>query len=391
MKLAFITDSHFDQHSRFEECVRVHQWIADDARERGCSVTLLGGDMFESKSTAEERNAVADWIRRLAAFSNVVGVYGNHDYQSANGGDLDIFGGLATREGVSFISAPCVYGCYMDEIVGVACLPWPRRANLLAAAGAPTRDASNQVAREAMQTVLRQLGTQLREFGDRPKLFLGHVQTRGSRVSSGQELVGCDFELGLEDLSLVGADFYALGHIHLAQEWRIGDAPVVYGGSPHRCNFGETEDKSYTVIEFDGPRLVSWERVSTPCTPMLMTEATWVPGRSEFDWHPSQLGNGVFSEPFEARFRYRVEQAHREAARIDATLYTSLLRSYGAVSVKVEEQVIQTTRARAPEVGIARTTRDKLEAHWRSRGFEPGERRGALVGKLTELEDGDPG
>ena len=34
MKFALISDSHFDEGSRWEECLRLHNWIADDIAAR---------------------------------------------------------------------------------------------------------------------------------------------------------------------------------------------------------------------------------------------------------------------------------------------------------------------------------------------------------------------
>lgn len=205
-------------------------------------------------------------------------------------------------------------------------------------------------------------------------------------------------ELGLEDLALVRADAYLLGHIHLGagNEWQIGDSPALYGGSPRRCTFGEPEVKSYTVLEFeDGPegRLVSWERVSTPATKMAHLDSEWfdehvglpgdviVPAGLSRDWSPEEVVGA------EVRLRYRVDADHRDAARRAAQEEADELRGAGAASVKVEEQVIATTRARTPEVARAVTLADKLDALWSARRDVPDPvRRDALVAKLGELE-----
>jgi hypothetical protein len=399
MKIAFITDNHFDQHSRFEETIRIHNWIAEDAARRGCTYTLLGGDLFERKSTAAERNAVAAWLLQMAEFSTVLGIYGNHDFQGTNGGDLDIFERLETKRRIEMCSRPGVVPAGLH--LAIACLPWPRRANLLASLGGTSREEANQAGHHALQSILRGLGADLSCYDSSvAKVFLGHVQTRGCRTSTGQELVGCDFELGLEDLALVGADFYALGHIHLGpgNEWQVGSAPAIYGGSPRRCNFGESEEKSYTVIEFDGPELIGWERVPTPTAPMILIEAEWVedhiglPGDvvvpEGFGWHDlDQSEPGAWAQSAEIRFRYHVDADKREVARHAAREYADRLRDAGAVSIKVEEQVHQVTRARAPEVGQARTLQDKLGAFWRNRDTFPGvERAERIFSKLSELE-----
>ena len=80
----------------------------------------------------------------------------------------------------------------------------------------------------------------------------------------------------MEDLALVGADAYVLGHIHKSQAWDIGGAPVIYPGSPRRTDFGELEPKGYVIVDVtDSGGVVSWEFVEAPATPMLHFEVFW--------------------------------------------------------------------------------------------------------------------
>jgi 2-methylisocitrate lyase-like PEP mutase family enzyme len=89
----------------------------------------------------------------------------------------------------------------------------------------------------------------------------------------------------------------------------------------------------------------------------------------------------------EVRLRVRVAPDQRDSARRAAQEYAEQLRSAGAISVKVEEQVVSTTRARTPEVARASTLIDKLDALWLARRDVPSpERRDALVSKIAFLE-----
>lgn len=378
MKIAFVTDNHFDVSSRFEETIRIHDWIAEDADRRGCTLTLLGGDLHERKSVAAERNAVANWLTRMAELGPVVGVYGNHEVPL----DLDIYNQLESEYPIRFHATPTVV---VARDVQIQCLPWPRRAYLAAyaqAAGVDTED----LARVAMQDLLRGLGAQATE-DDLPRVFLGHVQMRGSRVSTGQPLVGLPLELGLEDLSLCRSDFYALGHIHLGEgnEWKIGDAPVAYGGSPRRTSFGETETKSYTVIEFEGSKLVGWERVEVPATRMVHIDGKWLASELAITL-PRPLEEYAVKGA-EVRLRYHVASDERDAARRAAAELKSVIAGEGAAFVKVEETVEANVRARAPEIAAAKTLPEKLSHYWRARGIVVGDRESGLLTKLASLEE----
>src|SRR5690606_24794115 len=265
--------------------------------------------------------------------------------------------------------------------VAVAALGWPQRAHLHALAGAAGKEGVELIAKDALRAVLRGLGDVL-QLQSCPRILLAHAMVRGSRVSTGQPLVGCDFELGLEDLALARADFYALGHVHMANEWDIAGAPAVYPGSPRRTAFGELEPKGYVVVEFDGTRLVGWERVPTPCTPMVHVDAQYV------DAHVCLPGDqiapaglyGVSAADIDAcrgaevRLRYHVAAAHREAARADALELRDKLVAAGALHVTVEEELVVETRARTLEVAQATTLAEKLAALWSARGWDPGTR-----------------
>lgn len=383
MKLAFVTDQHWDLHSRFEETKRVHAWIADDAAERGCTGTLLGGDLFERKSVADERNACGDWLIRMAQFGPVIGVYGNH----CAIGDLDLFNLLEAPHPIRFHATPTVelLAGGPGGSVAVACIPWPRKTNLLAQLGPVSMEAGSNAAQECLRNIFRGLAFAMddRDDGDTARLALAHILIDGATTDHDQPLVGLDMAVSLADLSLLRADFYACGHIHAQNTFRIDAAPCIYGGSPRHCNYGEPGPKGYVVVEFDGPRLVGWERVPTPCTPMVLLEARWQDGAftgGDRLVAAERAGSDV-------RFRFRVRSDERDAARAAAQRVRTELLELGAVAVKLEEEVEPTTRARAPEIAAATTLSDKLTCLWTSRGDDlPEARRARLLGKAAELE-----
>lgn len=375
MRIAIIADSHFDEApgGRFEECIRIHDWIAADLEVRGVELVLHSGDVFERKSTPTERARVADWLRRVATNAPVVIVRGNHDAL----GDVALFERLRTKHPVIVEEAASVRRV---ADVAVACIAWPRKAELLAAGGDDPA--------EALRNVLRGLGDELAQAPrNAPRILLAHAQVRGSRVSTGQPLVGCEMEIGLEDLALARADLYALGHIHLPQAWEIDGAPVVYPGSPRRTAFGETEEKGYVLAEFDGSELVGWERVPTPCAGMELVEAEWrsVEGRLVGDMM-SRLAAAA-SAGAEVRLRYSVDADQREPARTAASALLEQLLADGALTVKLEEVVRPRSTARAPEVARAVSIAEKLDALWRARADVPEPERGArLVAMAQQVE-----
>lgn len=377
--VAIISDQHFDRSSRWEEHLRIMSWIVEDLRARRPATILLGGDLFERRPTPEEMRAAIDWVRALAEIAEVVGVYGNHEPENS----LYPLTRLETVHPVTIYAEPAIHRTQWGAI---ACLPWPRRAHLLAALGSDAdHQTANQVAVDALRNVLRGLGLQAEQASKgRARVLLSHCQVRGARLSSGQPLApGADFELGLEDLALVRADAYLFGHIHRRtelDEWSIDGAPALYAGSPRRTAFGEIEEKSYAIVDVS-QRPARVELVATPCTPMILAEDEWGPdgeGRPGWlvGWHgldPDHVHGA------EIRLRYKVPSEDRDAARAAAAKTREDLLAGGAVNVKVEEEVFARARARVPEIARATTIAAKLEALWSARGVALDEARKPLV------------
>lgn len=372
-RIAVIADSHFDEHSRWAETCRLHEWIERDIAKRGVDAVIHTGDVFERKSTPTERNKVAEWLCDVAQHAPVIVIRGNHDPL----GDLAIFAELRSKHPIIVEEAA---GVHLVGGIAVAAVAWPRKAHLLATLVDAGLEESEQAAGDALRSVFRGLGDQLAQHNG-PRVLAMHAMVRGSVTSVGQPLVGCDLEVALDDLALANAHFVALGHIHRGQDWRIGDAPIVYPGSPRRTSFGEIEAKGYVIANFDGG-IPQWERVIVPATPMLLLEGAWNADRGAIEGVSSEKVTGA-----EIRLRYEVASEHRDAAKRTAAELRDQMLADGASVVKVEEIVVASVRARAPEVAVARTLADKLAAMWRARAAEPAAEQAArLIGKVTELE-----
>lgn len=367
---AIIADSHFEERTRFAECKRIHSWIAQDARARGCTSFSHSGDVYEGRSSPAERLAVADWVDEMRELVGPgVIVKGNHD----PAGDLLLLERLDKRPVTVVEDARQVVLSADGVDLVVSCLAWPERSRVTALAQA--RFDAEATAHNALQAILRGFGVM--HDGTGPHMLLAHAMVRGSRVSTGQPLVGCDFEIGIEDLAMVRADFLALGHVHMGQNWDIGGAPAVYPGSPRRKTFGEMETKYYVIAEFSDRGLVGWERIETPCTSMLHVPATW---------DGDLVVDDVDVKGAEVRLRYAVPSDQRDAAAVRAAEWEQWALSAGAVLVQVEEEVLSNTRVRTPEIARAELLTDKLDAYWASKSIDVAERRGALHQKTRELE-----
>jgi exonuclease SbcD len=378
--VAFITDQHICRASRWEETLRLMRWFVAKMQELRPDVIAFGGDLFDRAVTAEELRIVGEWLIELAEIAAVVAIRGNHCVEG-----LTVFNLLESEHRIYFTDRPETFYAGGIEFV---LLPWPRKAHLLAALPDAGKEEARQVGVDLLLNILRGLGQERTAIDGTPRCFVGHVQLCGAKVSTGQPLApGADFELGLQDLALANCDAYLLGHIHLPDDMTVNGAPVSYGGSFRRTAYGEVEEKSIVVLDFEGGR-VARSRIPIPCAPMLLHEDEWgdvYDDGKQIGWRVVEDLQDV--QGAEVRFRYTVDVDQRDAAKAAALLVKQDLLARGAVDVQVEERVRPTTRARAPEIAKAVTLEDKLDAYWKARDRMPDDVRAKrLKGKVGELQ-----
>lgn len=373
-RLLGTADNHYCERIRFDECIKVHDFMVDVARDAKIDLFVDAGDVYESASTAVERRAAAGWVTRMAEVAPGVFVKGNHDLRL----ELAILRMLQTKHPIIVEE-----GADVHYVAGaaVAAIAWPERAAILAAAG--SIQGAEEGIREALGAVFRGLGAQLAQHNG-PRIGLGHLMIDGSIASTNQPLLGMPINVSLSDLALLNAHIGIAGHIHRSQRFDVFGAPWLYPGSPFRTDHSQVEQKSVALAEFDGQRLVKVEEISTPCTPMRDIEST-------YDQHSFDRLRGIASskdlDGAEVRWRITVPAAQREECDRHSREWADRLVAEGAKSVKIEIETAVETRARAPEVAAARGAVDKVVAHWESVGFDPGDRRDSLLLKVAELEE----
>jgi exonuclease SbcD len=367
MRVAIISDSHFSERSRFDECVRIHDWIFGECEERGVVLTLHAGDVFDSKSTPKERAAVARWLSIQARLGPVVVVRGNHDAL----GDLKLFERLGTTYPIFVQEEAGTKSIVLSNgIINVTTVAWPRKAALLESGLTDV----NQVVRDMINGLAMDCSNGATE------ILLMHATMQGSVTSSGQPLVGCDMELSINDLCASKFDLVALGHIHKKQQWavRYGKkfTQIIYPGSPRRTNFGEVEDKGFLIYNTDTNDV---EFVKTPATPMVHIDIDWREGGWDHVSHEPVVGA-------EVRLRFTTYSEERDAAKAAVKDIVGSLERQGAVSVKVEEVVLAKTRTRMPEVAEAGTITEKLQVYWHGESLSE-KRKQRLTELVAKLEE----
>lgn len=344
---------------RAEECRRILDWIAANARDVKPDVIVIAGDYNERRMSPQERLYFAEILRSLSAAAPVVIIGGNHDDYD----DLRLFREeYGWRLPVSIHLEPAVI-----ERAGVtfALLPWPNLANLVKAGAGDSIIERREAGRAALLDIVRgfrlEPGVALRTS---PSLLVAHMPVTGASMDSGQPVSGAEeIALSADELLESGAAGVALGHIHLRQQMATLDLrPVWYSGAPFRGSFGEAKGTKGGLIWDWDPEIKRWivEPWEVPARSMVLLEHTWIPAEEGQETiapvtDPATVKDG------DVRLRITFPAEFREAMRSEMAPVIEALRA-AAHSVTVEERATIISRTRCVEITEARTTYDKLTA-----------------------------
>jgi exonuclease SbcD len=403
MRIAHISDSHFDERGRLKDDILLHEAFLNQALEEGVDLILHTGDLFERRSTPAERLAVKAFFEAAAEVAQVVLVKGNHEAQL----DVDLWHQLRdTGRRVHVITGAVgatpgsahILNVKATPPIGILGLPWFDKAHLVAQLGAQvsqekTRQLTIATAGKLLAGYVAE-ANRLRDEGIVP-IMGAHVLVQGSEVSSGQTLIGTTVELAPGDLLDIPAAYIGLGHVHKTQTWEGGR--MAYAGSPKRCNFGEPEAKGWRLIEIlhategrvlGGGTMVSEtitnEFRALPARPMIRElisaeAASSISGERLREQRADLIG---------AIVRVRYEGSEEILALIDKEVVEKAYLHAGAEEVKVEPILEDKKAVRVQEVREAGSVADKAVVFWNAKGLElhePCEEE--LRSKIERLEE----
>jgi DNA repair exonuclease SbcCD nuclease subunit len=358
---------------RVSECRRIVDHIVLSAKDAHPDVILLAGDLYERRSTEDERLFMAEFLCQLSAIAKVYAINGNHDVRN----DIRIFRKqYGWTDEIEVLTEPCVR---THAGMTFAFLPWPDLGILAATAPAGSSIAvRREAARAALLDVVRGFQIDPGIGPNKPSILVAHMPVTGASMDSGQPVSGGDeIALSADELLESGAAGIALGHIHLRQQMQtLSGRPVFFSGAPFRCNFGESKGtKGGLLWDWDGK---SWvvEPWDLPARRMVLLEGKWQDGAIV----------GLELEPIqdaEVRLRIEFPSEDRDAVRQAVAAVKAELELGGALSVTIDERPIVISRTRCADITTARTTADKLLTWAQAVGSDVPP--GALV-KLGTLE-----
>lgn len=176
------------------------------------------------------------------------------------------------------------------------------------------------VMRSEMSKIFLGQGLIRQENPEVPCVYLFHGHVEGAEMDNHQQVDR--FIVGKEDLLQVGADYYALGHIHLGQNILDDKCPMMYAGSAYPVNWGETDQKTFVEVTITGRENVGIQRQVYPHKPRVKVVVVGVelipePDSRVDSWLEISSENGVDHAPIPdgyARVTYKT--LRRETIRM---------------------------------------------------------------------------
>lgn len=390
IKLALTADNHRNLSRRRAESDRVHNAMLEEWKRREVDFIGFAGDFNECGMSDEDVIANAKYLRECAQIAPTFLIDGNHGIP----GELGIYDHrIWPLAGANQITVEPHAGVHVIKTrkgpLAVAGVSFPQKQHLIATLGDIPLEDIDRIASEQLRNLFLGLGVKVRELG-LPTIALIHGTVTGSKFSDARPPTTEGMILGLHDIHLIGADLTVVGHYHLGSDFKVNSASIVIPGSPYRNNHGESDTKSWVYAEFDTSVVnaepgvcASWTRVPTNCQPMLHLEADYNPETQSLDYRDvRELPNMANAD---VRLRYHFDKEHAQAAKEMAEIEVKCLYDAGAEAVKPEPIANPGSTVRDSEIIKATTLEEKIQKLWTAKGFEPGERRAALLLKVDEL------
>ena len=260
MKILHSADFHYSRDNQ-EPALKSLRAFYEHGENNGADLFVIAGDLFDRAVQNTGSSGFPHLIRIIQDMMNlapVVAVQGTptHDiagcYETLQEISADYNFVLLKPERKYFINnaGDIVLDDGDPQLLILGC-PEPSKEWFLKDKSL-SRDEATQTVLQGMRDILLGFGAIRKQYPKIPCLFVYHGSIEGASMCNGQILPMGELAIGRDDLALVAADYYALGHIHKAQQ--IGDLPAYYAGSAFPVNWGELDQKCFNAFTFHDNR-----------------------------------------------------------------------------------------------------------------------------------------
>jgi exonuclease SbcD len=256
MRIAHLADLHLSKDHAGEALTSLRSYT-EQIKASVVSMVVIAGDIWDASMLNVEAsgfNRFVDALRDIAEVAPVAMIYGTPSHDTD--GSLAVFQKIACRHSITILYPGRVYfkyGTVINEEASQAAecvlfgIPEPRKKYLLAEEMAG-KGAAEAAVRDALSRLCVGLGARRREYAGLPYVRVYHGEGAGSVLQNARWVErGTGIAITVDDLAAVGADYYALGHIHAPQQ--VGALPAYYAGSIYPKTLGETHQAGFNIIE----------------------------------------------------------------------------------------------------------------------------------------------
>ncbi len=372
VKIIHTGDIHYRPDER-EKVFASLDTLYETGKKELIDLWAIAGDLFEHPVQNTANSGLPELQKRIQKMMNlapVVAVRGTSTHDAE--GCYDIFVETNAEHSFTLLDPhkeyylrssevyeyPAVKPDGIDDLLILGC-PEPSKEWFLADKRMG-RDEANEAIKDGMRNMLLGFGAIRKQYPDIPCLFVGHLNISGATMANGQQVRQNEITIGRDDLAMVGASYYALGHIHLAQQIGhpsdIGMMAAYYCGSAYPVNWGETEQKRFNLAGLgDNNGLVG---IDFPHPPRMKIEiryprGAFLSGKCE--------GYQTWLE---------IKATKEESALINPGLFlTKLIEEGGALEgSRVTVKILSSETVRAGEIQEAKGLLKKLEIHAENSG-----------------------
>lgn len=395
LRFIHTADWHADNDPKKQEKLRASlEQILNYVKENKVNALIHAGDIWEKKQSYADNSGVPLVILYLKAISKYVDFIfitkGNNSHDEPGSVSLlhqiepNIYAYehpvcLGIEDGkvedmLSWIDVS--YEVVRDFEYIISLVPYPTKSMFVKA---QSIDLNNAEFIGMFEQIFELIGDLTQPYAC-PKILGFHGNVVGSRLSSGQSLVSQDIMVAPSTLRKAQADYYALGHIHLRQFFAHN---MGYSGSIYNKNWGETEQKSFEVIEIDSAGLMAYPVELTAVKPMVTVDGEFTP--------ESTSSNFLFNDDFDIenypnaqfRFRCKVKESDRKLLTDEKIQW---LKIFFGDDVKLEFNIIPNEReSRSEKIMNCKTLIDEVREY--ANVIEQ-PINGTIESKVAQLQEG---
>lgn len=375
MKIAHISDLHCCKEHQ-DEALKSLEFLLDEIKKNPVDLVAIAGDTWDASMLNTESSGFNDFvtsIQNLADAAPVVMIYGTPSHDTD--GSLEVFRKIKAKNTITILEAAKPYFLENGKVVETSTapealifgIPEPRKKYLLANATAG-KDETEGAIRDAMQKVCFLLASIRREYSNIPCVMLYHGDIAGSSLQNDRTIErGTGIAISVDELSSIGADYYALGHIHKPQQ--VGNLPAYYAGSIYPKDFGETHKTGFNFVEIEKGS-ANVQRINFPHPQNVKIESG-----ADVKIDNEYSGKRVWVE---------ITCTKEERVLLDEDKILSEIKKHGAVEgSRVTINEIPTETVRAAEITEANGVSEKFKVWASNTGLEI---KDSVLQKIAELD-----